>query len=79
MNFNHTQVDPSLSGQGIAGKLVREAAEQLRADGRKAVLTCSYAIQWFSQHPEYEDILEDPEGEKRKACEMDGPACGIRW
>lgn len=78
VNITHTKVDDSLKGQGIAGKLTREAAEQLRAEGRKAVLTCSYAIKWFGSHPEYRDVLEDPEEEDRKAAELAGPACGIR-
>lgn len=55
--INHTFVDNSLRGQGIAGKLLTAAAEQLRADGIKAKATCSYAVKWFSEHPEYSDIL----------------------
>lgn len=55
----HTKVDPSLAGHGIAGELTRETAKRLRADGRKAVLTCPYAVRWFAQHPEYSDVLEE--------------------
>ncbi len=76
--ITHTEVDPSLGGKGIAGELTKAAAEQLRADGRKAVLSCSYAIRWFSKHPEYSDILDDPEAEAQKAAQLAGPACGIR-
>ncbi len=43
-----------------------------------AELTCSYSIRWFSKHPEYEDVLTDPQMEKRKADELAGPACGIK-
>ena len=78
VNIVHTEVDPSLGGQGIAGKLTKEAAEQIRREGKKAVLTCSYAIRWFQKHPEYQDLLEDPEAEAQKAQELAGPACGIR-
>ncbi len=76
--FAHTEVSPELGGQGIAAKITQAAADKLRSDGRKAVLTCSYAIKWFSKHPEYADVLEDPEGEALKAQALAGPACGIR-
>ena len=56
-NINHTFVDSSLRGQGVAARLMEEAAKTLRADGKKAVATCSYAQKWFSQHGEFEDVL----------------------
>ncbi|MDW2796910.1 GNAT family N-acetyltransferase [Clostridium boliviensis] len=58
VNINHTFVDDSLRGQGIAGQLMKAAADQLRSEGKKAVLTCSYAINWFEKHPEYQDLLK---------------------
>jgi len=58
VNINHTFVDDSLRGQGIAGQLMKAAADQLRSEGKKAVLTCSYAITWFGKHPEYQDLLK---------------------
>lgn len=56
-NITHTIVDPSLQGQGIAGKLVQAAADTIRAEGAKTRLTCSYAVRWFHDHPEYGDIV----------------------
>ncbi len=58
-NITHTVVDSSLQGQGMAGKLVKAAAEAIRAEGSKTHLTCSYAVKWFEKHPEYSDILAD--------------------
>jgi predicted GNAT family acetyltransferase len=58
-NINHTFVDPSLRGQSIAGQLLAAAVEQIRDNGWKARPTCSYAVKWFSQHPEASDLLED--------------------
>lgn len=78
VNIAHTEVDPSMGGQGIAGKITKAAAEHLRQEGLKAVLTCSYAIKWFAGHPEYADVLADPEAEEKKAAALAGPACGIR-
>lgn len=58
VNIDHTFVDDTLRGQGVAGKLMEAAARQLRETGRQAALTCSYAVKWFGQHPEYADLLK---------------------
>lgn len=57
VNMTHTFVDDSLRGQGIAGQLMEAAAEQLRREGKKARLSCSYAVSWFPAHPEFHDVL----------------------
>ncbi len=57
VDINHTFVDESLRGQGMAGQLLQRAADRIRQDGKRAVPTCSYAIRWFEKHPEYADIL----------------------
>lgn len=53
----HTYVDDELRGQGIAASLMACAANALRKTNRKAVLTCTYAVKWFGEHPEFADIL----------------------
>lgn len=58
VNINHTFVDDSLRGQGVAGKLMEAAAGQLRSQNKKAVLTCSYAVKWFEKHPEFSDLVK---------------------
>lgn len=78
VNFAHTEVDPSLGGQGIAGKITQATADRLRAEGKKATLSCSYSIRWFGKHPEYADLLADHTKEAEKAAALAGPACGIR-
>lgn len=57
VNIDHTYVDNSLRGQGIAGKLMEEAVNHLRENNQKAKLSCSYAVKWFEEHPEYSDVL----------------------
>lgn len=54
----HTFVDASLRGQGIAGKLMIELADELKKRGLKAVPTCSYAVHWFEKHPEQAHLLK---------------------
>jgi len=56
-NINHTYVDPALRGQGVADQLLTAAVEQIRSAGLKASPTCSYAIRWFAEHPEYLYLL----------------------
>jgi uncharacterized protein len=58
VNIDHTYVDNSLRGQGIAGRLMEETVSNLRKNNLKAILTCSYAVKWFQEHPECADILE---------------------
>ena len=58
VNIDHTFVDESLRGQGTASGLVEAAAQEIQRQGKKATVTCSYAIKWFERHSEYEDILE---------------------
>lgn len=55
--INHTFVDDSLRGQGVAGQLLQAVADTLRREGRKARPTCSYAVHWFDTHPEERDLL----------------------
>ena len=54
--IDHTFVDGSLRGQGIAGQLLRAGADTLLQDGRKTRPTCSYAIHWFETHPEEREL-----------------------
>lgn len=77
VEVTHTVVDSSLQGMGMAGKLTKCMAEKLIGEGRKAELTCSYAIKWFNKHREYEEALIDPQSEYKKAEEQTAMACGI--
>ena len=55
--IDHTFVDDSLRGQGVANLLLTEAVAQIRTGGLKVVPTCSYAVKWFSEHPDHADLL----------------------
>lgn len=58
VTIDHTFVDPSLRGQGVAGKLMEAAVAYLRSANLKAMPSCSYAVKWFEEHPECADVLE---------------------
>ncbi len=48
--IDHTFVDESLRGQGIAGKLVRAAVDEIEKRGGQVTATCSYAVCWLREH-----------------------------
>lgn len=48
--IDHTVVDDSLQGQGIAGQLVQMAVEQIQAKHGTVTATCSYAKHWLEKH-----------------------------
>ncbi len=64
--IDHTFVDPSLRGGGIAGKLVKLAADKILSEGNKIAATCAYAVAWFKRHPEYPVDCSSP-----IACRID--------
>lgn len=58
VEMNHTFVDESLRGQGIASKLLEVASAHIRAESLKVRPTCTYAVNWYAKHKEYDDIVE---------------------
>ena len=56
-SIDHTFVDDSLRGQGVADKLMEEAYAFLKNEDLKAKLVCSYAVAWYKRHPEKNDIV----------------------
>ncbi|WP_461215460.1 GNAT family N-acetyltransferase [Lacticaseibacillus sp. GG6-2] len=55
--IDHTFVDTSLRGQGIAGQLIQAVVDQARNEGKLLEPLCSYARHAFDTHPEYADVL----------------------
>lgn len=47
--INHTFVDDSLRGQGVAGTLVSMAVSEIERQGHTVTATCSYAAHWLSK------------------------------
>lgn len=48
--INHTFVDDSLRGQGIAGQLVERAVNKIREEGYQVAATCPYAVKWLEKN-----------------------------
>ena len=71
LDIDHTYVNSSLRGQGMAGKMMVVVAEYLREKGLKASATCSYANIWLKRHEElYSDILSK-DIDQAAACKID--------
>ena len=54
--IEHTEVDPSLKGQGVGKKLVAKVVERMRRENRKIIPLCPFAKHEFDTTPEYADI-----------------------
>ena len=61
-NIDHTFVDDSLRGQGIAGKLMDAAVAEIREAGGDIKATCSYAVTWLEKNPQEDLKVEAPNG-----------------
>lgn len=55
--FPHTEVDPAVRGEGLAGRLVGEALKDTREAGLKVDPVCPYVATYFHRHPEYKELL----------------------
>jgi uncharacterized protein len=56
--IDHTYVDPSLRGQGIASELMLEVCKHIKSLGLKLVATCPYAVVWLKRHKEFNDLID---------------------
>jgi len=57
ITFDHTEVPPELSGKGVGSRLVKEALDQVRAQGLRVVAQCPFVKAWIGKHPAYADLL----------------------
>ena len=48
--IDHTFVDETLRGQGIASKLVEMAVDKIKKQNGKVTATCSYAKKWLEKN-----------------------------
>ncbi|MDO4501085.1 MAG: GNAT family N-acetyltransferase [Erysipelotrichaceae bacterium] len=49
-DIDHTFVDESLRGMGVASKLVEMAVEDIKSKGLNIVASCTYANKWLSKN-----------------------------
>lgn len=56
--FTHTEVDPSLEGQGMGSKLIRESLDDVRKRGNRVVPQCEFVAAYVEKHDEWSDIID---------------------
>ena len=54
--IDHTEVDPSLQGQGVGGQLVEAAVKHARETHIKILPLCPFAKAMFDKTSEYQDV-----------------------
>lgn len=58
VNIEHTFVKDEFRGKSIARELMIELVKNLEETKRVAILTCPYAVEWFSQNPQYSKFVK---------------------
>jgi hypothetical protein len=53
----HTEVAAELEGQGLGGRLVAGALEDIRARGLRFVPLCPFVTSYLERHPEHADLV----------------------
>ena len=56
---DHTGVDDSLRGSGVARVLVERLVADARREGFTVVPQCSYVLAQSKRHPEWADVMEE--------------------
>ena len=56
---NHSYVDPSLRGHGVASDLIKAVCAHVESQGLKMVATCPYAVVWFKRHKDYGYLIDE--------------------
>ena len=55
---DHTAVDDSLRGTGVARALVERLVADARSEGFMIVPVCSYVVAQRKRHPEWSDVMD---------------------
>ncbi|HWK19586.1 MAG TPA: GNAT family N-acetyltransferase [Microbacteriaceae bacterium] len=61
IDLQHTVVQPSHRGQGLAGLLAERAFDDARAQGLRVIPSCPFIAGWVPDHPEVADLIVSPE------------------
>jgi uncharacterized protein len=53
----HTHISPVHRGQGLGGRMVRFALDDIRARGLRVQPACPFVSHYLADHPEYNELL----------------------
>lgn len=62
--FVHTEIDDRFEGQGLGGKLVSHALDDVSSRGLSVLPICPFVRSYIERHPEYLDLVPE---EKRSS------------
>jgi predicted GNAT family acetyltransferase len=57
LTVTHSEVDPSLRGQGMGNELAQRTLDQLRDRGVKVVPACPFFAHYVTEHHEYDELI----------------------
>jgi hypothetical protein len=57
ISFLHAETDQRFHGQGVGGRLVRAALDEVRARELTVLPYCPFVRGWMVEHPEYADLV----------------------
>jgi predicted GNAT family acetyltransferase len=55
--LTHTEVGEEWEGQGVGGRLIAGALDDMRARGLRVTPLCPFAAAYIERHPEYGDLV----------------------
>lgn len=55
--MTHTEVPPEFEGKGVGSRLVKEALETLKSEGKRVRPLCTFVAAYIERHPEYESLV----------------------
>jgi len=61
----HTEVDPSVEGRGVGGRLASGVLDDIRARGLRVTIKCPFIAAYVARHPEYSDLPVELEARPR--------------
>ena len=59
VNIDHVLTYPKFRGQGNAANMMEALLAHLDEQGKKVILTCTYAQTYVGKHPEWKHLLPD--------------------
>ncbi|KRM90476.1 GNAT family N-acetyltransferase [Liquorilactobacillus cacaonum] len=61
--IEHTWVNPSFRGSGLAEKITTDFLNKVNNEGYKVILLCPFTKSFFKNHDEYQHLLTKLRGE----------------
>ena len=67
----HTEIAPSLGGQGLGGELARQALDDVARRELHVVPVCPFIADYIGKHPEFQRLVVTPSADRVKVISDD--------